>query len=114
MLAYHVEVNGEEARDLEKIREVSQYLAEKATTYFDLYEKLSKKERAEKFLEWQAYQAIDFFKLAQMDWKPTKEMLQAIQGKKFPQTTVMKTFPAYEEFIASRDFEVYWLKDLYT
>ena len=85
----------------------------KRTEQSIVYEKLSKEERKIKILEWNCYQFIDFFKLADMDWRPTKEMLEVVKDKEVADRYELEQFPPFEEYIKSPEFEIYWLKDSY-
>lgn len=113
LVAYFVVVDGIPQNSIEKIKKLSDYFAEIATEQSIAYEDLSKEERKIKILEWQCYQFVDFFKLADMDWRPTKEMLEAIKDKKVADRYELEEFPPFEEYIKGPEFEIYWLKDLY-
>jgi len=113
LVSYSIRVDGEYINDLGKIKELSDYFAKMATEQSIVYENLSKKERKIKILEWYSYQFVDFFKLADMDWYPTKEMLEAVKDKKVGDRYECEEFPPFEEYIKSPEFEIYWLKDLY-
>ena len=95
------------------IKEIRNYLAEIETEQSKVYNYLSDEELKKKLLEWECYQFFDLFRLANMDWKPTREMLDAVKGKRIPKRFEIQTVPPFEEFIRDPSFEVYWLKDLY-
>lgn len=113
LVAYFVLVDGISQNSIEKIKELSDYFAKMATEQSIVYDKLSKEERKIKILEWYSYQFMDFFKLAGMDWRPTKEMLESIKDKEVGDRYECEEFPSFEEYIKDPEFEVYWLKDLY-
>ncbi len=113
LAAYFVVVDGIPQNSLEKIKELSNYFAEVATEQSTAYEKLSKEDLKKKILEVECYQFFDFFKLAEMDWRPTKEMLEAVKDKDVPDRYELEEFPPFKEYIKSPEFEIYWLKDLY-
>lgn len=113
LVAYFVVADDVPQNSIEKIKKLSDYFAEIATEQSIAYEDLSKEERKIKILEWQCYQFVDFFKLADMDWRPTKEMLEAIKDKKVADRYELEEFPSFEGYIKSPEFEIYWLKDLY-
>ena len=114
LVAYAVEVDGKIENDPAKIKELSTYFAEAATVQSSLYESLSNEQCARKFLEWECYQFINFFRFAEMDWQPSEAMLEAIRGKEIPIGLKIDTFPSLEDFLSNPLYEVYWLKDLYT
>lgn len=113
LVAYFVTIDGVPQNSIEKIKELSDYFAKMATEQSIVYDKLSKEERKIKILEWYSYQFVDFFKLAGMNWKPTKEMLGAVKDKEVGDRYECEEFPSFEEYIKSPEFEIYWLKDLY-
>ncbi len=111
--AYAVQVDGEWISEPEKIKALSEYIAVVATDQSDVYEHMSVAEIKQKTLEWLCYSYYDFFKFAKTDWRPTAEMQAAVMDKDFPERTDLPSFPSYDEFVASTDWEVYWLKELY-
>jgi len=113
LVAYAVLVDGEPVTSLDKIKELSDYYAEYATKFAQVYESMTKQELIVKSLEWECYQFFNMFKLANMDWRPTNEMLNAFAGKEIGDRTIYDTFPDYEEYVSSPDYEVYWLKKMY-
>lgn len=113
LIAYAILVDGKYQNDPKDIKAFSDYFAEIATKQSLVYETMSKEELKRKFLEWESYQYFDFFKLANMDWQPSEAMINAVQDKDVPQRFELEQFPSFEEFSTNRDFEVYWLKDLY-
>ncbi len=113
LLSYFVVVDSIPQNSIEKIKELSDYFAKVATEQSIVYEKLSKEERKIKILEWDCYQFINFFKLAEMDWRPTKEMLEAVKDKEVGDRYELEKFPSFEEYVQSPEHEIYWLKDLY-
>ncbi len=112
LVAFAVMVDGKYV-DIKKIKKLSNYFAEVATEQSTVYDKFSKEELKKKILEWECYQFFDFFKLAGMDWKPTKEMIATIKNKKVDDRFEMEKFPSFKEFITNPKYEVYWLKNLY-
>jgi len=113
LLAFFVIVDNVPQNSIEKIKELSDYFAKIATEQSIVYENLSKEERKIKILEWYSYEFVDFFKLAGMNWRPTKEMSEAVKDKEVGDRYELEEFPSFEEYIKSPEFEVYWLKDLY-
>jgi len=113
LVAYFVVVDGVPQNSIAKIKELSDYFAEIATEQSMVFEKLSKEELKKKVLEVECYQFFDFFKLAGMDWHPTKEMLEAIKDKEMADRFELEKFPSFEEYVKSPEFEIYWLEDLY-
>lgn len=111
---YAVLVDGKYQNDPRDIKTLSDYFAEIATKQSLVYEIMSKEELKHKFLEWESYQYFDFFKLANIDWRPSESMVNAVQGKNVPLRFELEQFPSFEEFSMSQNFEVYWLKDLYS
>ena len=113
LVAYSVVVDGKYKNDIKEIKSLRDYFAEIATKQSMIYDKLSKEELKKKVLEWECYQFFNFFKLAGMEWRPTKEMLEAIKDKKVGDKFELEKFVPFKEFTTSPKFEVYWLKDLY-
>ena len=112
LVKYAVEVDGKFV-DIEEVKRLAEEIAEIATKQAVIYENMNQEELVKKVLEWNCYQFYQLFKLANMSWKPTKEMLEAVKGKKFPERAEFPTFPEFKEYTTSKDFDVYWLKDLY-
>ncbi len=98
---------------INEIKSTSQEVAQIATNQFQVYDSMSLDQIKEKLLEWECYQFFNFFKLAGMNWKPTKEMLEAIKDKKVGDRYELEEFPSFDEYTTSPEFEIYWLKDLY-
>ena len=111
-LAFAVMINGKFIT-IDEIKLASQEIAQIATDQFQVYDFMSSGQIKEKLLEWECYQFVDFFKLANMDWRPTKEMLEAIKNKEIPNKCKLEEFPDLEEYLKSPKYEIYWLKDLY-
>lgn len=113
LVSYFVAVDDIPQNSVRKIKELSDYFAEIATKQSMVYEKLSKEELKMKALEWECYQFFEFFKLAQMDWRPTEKMYEAIKDKDVPDRFELEQFSSFKECTTSPEYEVYWLKDLY-
>lgn len=113
LVAYAISIDGIFVSDPQEIKRLSEYFAEIATKQSMVYEGMSKEELKKKVLEWLCYQFVYFFPLADMDWKPTQMMLDAVKDKEVAERFVLTQAPTYEEYSTSPDFEVYWLKDLY-
>ena len=110
---YAVEINGQPVQDIPKIKETADYLARIATKHMELYERMSKEDLKEKFLEWLCYQFHDFFKAVDMDWRPTEQMLSAIRGKEIRERFILDSVGSYEEFCGDPKWGILALKDLY-
>lgn len=113
LIKYAVIVDGKVKNDIEDIKSLSDYFAEIATEKSTIYDNLTKEELAKKFLEWECYQFFNFFRLAEMDWRPTEQMLESVRSKDIPDRLEIKEFPAFKDYVASPEFEIFWLKDLY-
>ncbi|TSC94770.1 MAG: Uncharacterized protein CEN87_304 [Parcubacteria group bacterium Licking1014_1] len=111
-VAYAVVVN-DKFVDINQIKEASKNISEITTKQIQIYDRITMDELKRKTLEWECYQFINFFKLAEMDWKPTEEMVNAVKNKNIGERTIMETFPSFDEYINSPEYEIYWLKDLY-
>lgn len=112
LVRYAVEVDGQFV-SIDKVKELAEELALTAIGQTAVYEKMTQEQIATKVLEWNYYQFFGLFKLAGLDWRPTEEMLNAVKGKKFANRIKFDSFPPYEEYINSPDYEVYWIKKLY-
>lgn len=110
---YSVLTDNNYLNNVEEIKKLSDYFAEYATNYSSFYDDLKKEELIAKSLEWECYQFNKFFDLAGMDWRPTKEMFEALKGVDIPLRSERASFPDFEEYVADPENEVYWLKDLY-
>ena len=108
-----VMANGQFVSSPEEIKKVRGALEHAAVEHSSVYEKMSIDEWIIKTLEWECFQFINFFKLAGMDWKPTKEMLENTKGKPVPLGVSVDSFPPFEEYGTNPEYEIYWLKDLY-
>ena len=114
LVAYTVSVDGKFVDSLDEIKEIRDHLAYAATSTWAAYEPMSKEDLIQKNLEWYGFLFKGFFELAGMDWRPTSEMFRALKGKAIPDRLIMDSFPSYEELVTSPDYEVYWLKELYS
>jgi len=112
VVGYAVMINSKFV-DVEQIKNTTKEISEITTRQIQVYDSMTTDGLAKKSLDWECYQFIDFFKLAGMDWRPTKEMLFAIKGKDIGSRTIMETISSFEEYTNSLDNEIYWLKDLY-
>lgn len=110
---YYAAVDGKAVNEKEKIKELTNYFSDESIKQAQVLAGLSQEQLKLKGLEWLMYQLKDFFKLADMDWRPTKEMFDKIKDKDIPAKFRLDKFPPYNEYINSPDYEVYWLKDLY-
>ena len=113
LVAYAVMVDGKLQNDIQKIKTLRDYFVDAAVKQSLVYDSMSKQDLKKKALEWECYQFIDFFKLAGMDWKPTKAMWNAVRDKDIADRMELESFPSVKEYTTSPDYEVYWLKDLY-
>jgi hypothetical protein len=111
--SYMMFVDGELITNVEKIKEISDYVAIKATEQSKVYKDMSKEDLIRKTLEWYCYIFFEFFKLAGMDWRPTEEMINALKDKHIPDRYVADKFASYDDYVNSKNYEVYWLKELY-
>lgn len=114
LVSYAVMVDGEYQNDIEEVKKLYNYFAELAAKRSTVYDSMSRDDLKKKVLQWDCYQFIDFFKLARMDWRPTDQMWNAVKDINVADRSEIDTFPSFEEYIKSPDYEVYWLKDLYT
>lgn len=113
LITYAVSANGSFIQDTDSIKQLRTTLAEKATEQSKIRDAMTKEDIKNKFLYWLGYQYNEFFKLADMNWKPTPKMLDAIKNKEIPDKLVMTSMPPYDEFIKSPDWEIVHLKELY-
>lgn len=114
LVSWGVFVDGKEVESLEEIKELTSYFSKTSTEQSLIYNGMTREERKIKALEWECFQFMKFFELAGMDWRPTPPMLAAVRDKEVKDRVVWETLLSFEEYIASPEYEVYWLKDLYT
>ncbi|MEK7463636.1 MAG: hypothetical protein AAB610_00745 [Patescibacteria group bacterium] len=112
-LAIAVEADGKFLNS-EEIKEASERIARFATDYSSLSERLSIDEFKLKFLDWECHQFIELFRAAKMDWRPSKEMKRAVLDANIPMGLAIDSFPEFAEYEKSQEYEVYWLKELYS
>ncbi|MDB5238391.1 MAG: hypothetical protein JWM46_661 [Candidatus Kaiserbacteria bacterium] len=112
--AYAVKVDDTWLEDIEDVRNVRDEVTVFAQEQAKVRAQLTIQEIGYKFLDLLCYQYANLFELAGMDWRPTAEMKDSLAGKELPEKVVIESLPPYEEYVASADNEVYWLKDLYT
>lgn len=113
LVKYAVVANGKPIAELEDIKELNHHFEQLATEQSQMYDDMSHDELVNKALEWLCYQFVNMFKLAKMDWRPTEQMQRAVKGKKISHRHEEEEFPSYDEFVSSKEFEVYWLRKLY-
>lgn len=111
-IALAVKVN-DKFINIDDMKTIREKIAEIATDQIQVYDSMSFEEIKNKFLEWECYQFVDFFKLAGIDWKPTKEMIEAVKDRNISDRCILEEFPSFEEYTTSPEHEIYWLKDLY-
>lgn len=109
---YVVQVDGKFISD-EETESVRKYFEEVSIKQFEIYSKMTFEELKQKHLDWLMYQYFDFFNLVGLDWHPTKEMREIVSKADISERCIIETFPNYETYINSKDYEVCWLKDLY-
>ncbi len=97
----------------DEIAKVAMDIAKHATEYSHLYEKLTLHEAKLKFVEWETYQFNRLFEAAGMDWRPTDGLLAPVMANDIPMGISIDSWPVYEEFVSSKEYEVFWLQDLY-
>lgn len=98
----------------EEIAGIAAKVAQYAVDYSHLYEKLDLERAKRLFVEWGCYQFIRLFEAAGMDWRPTPEMLAPIMKADIRMGVTLDSMPPYEEFASSKEWEIYWLKNLYS
>lgn len=113
LVAYAVIIDGKPCNDVSQLKELSDYFGQAATDFFIQSERLTNKEWANKTLEWILISYKDFFALADMDWRPTPEMIEIIRNTDIPSRFRLESFPDYEIYSTDPRYEIYWLKDLY-
>lgn len=113
LIQYAVLANGQPVRGLEEIRQLKSYFETLATEQSQIYNDMSHAELVAKVLEWLCYEFVGMFAMAGLDWRPTEEMKDAVAGKEIADRFEADEFPPFEEFVASKEFEVYWLHKLY-
>lgn len=109
-----VEVDGKFITDLAEVKRISGYLAEGATKYWSFYDDMRREDLQLKFLEWTSYAFKPIFDAAGIDWRPTDAMKAALVGKPVDSRIKIDSFPSFEEYVSSPEWEVYWLKQLYS
>jgi len=116
LVAYAIMLNGkfQNQNKTEDIRALVNYFTKITTKRSLVYENLSKEERKKKVLEWLCYQFVYLFQLGGMDWRPTQQMVEAVKGKDVQDRFEQESPPSLEEYTTNPEYEVYWLKDLYT
>lgn len=109
-----IEVDGTPMTDIADAKHLMDYLGRKAVEYWAFYDGMLRDNLQEKFLEWMGYAFKPLFDMVDMDWQPTSEMRAALIGKEVPERLIMPSFPDFDEFCSSPEWEVYWLKNLYS
>ena len=113
LIKFAVIADGKAIEKKEDIKKLNEHFEQLATRQAQAYDNMTKDKLVYKALDWLCYQFVGMFELAGVDWRPTEEMKQVVVGKKISLRYEADKFPDYEEFIASPEFEVYWLKKLY-
>lgn len=113
LISYAILVDGKYRNKLSEIKKLNDYFSEIALKQSIIYGNLTKEKSKKKVLEWECYQFFNFFKLAKIDWRPTKEMIKAIKNKKVSNRYELKQIPSFKEYQKSKNFEIYWLRNLY-
>lgn len=113
LTAYALVIDGKQITDLAQIKEIRTYLEARAVEYAALYDTMTPGDINKKFLEWLNFQFFGLCTLAGTDWRPTPEMYAAVEHLIVPDRYESDSFPSFEEFMESPEFEPYWLKSLY-
>jgi len=74
-------VDGKPLTDLQRIREIRRQMEQGASQQYQRFAGLSFEEQKQKILELEGYGLKNLFALAEVDWRPTPEMLDRIRGK---------------------------------
>jgi len=112
-VALAVRINNKFVDDIREVGRAHEEIARIATDHSRVYGDMSEAEVKLKFLEWLCYQFFGFFRIANVDWRPTQEMMRSVKDKQIPNRCEIKEFPSWEEYRSSKNFEIFWLKDLY-
>lgn len=110
---YAVEMNGKFYNDPKVIKREMEYIGEIAVQQWSLYEKFSKEDLKMQFLEWLRYSWLELFKLARINSAPTPEMKRNLKQAVIADKVILEPFMSYKEYLQHRDWEAYWLRELY-
>ena len=110
---YAVEIDGKFYRDPKKIKEKTGYVGDLAIQQWSRYEKLSKERLKMLFLDWMCWSCRPLFELAGTSTRPTPKMIRNLKGKRVADRIRMPAMMPYKKYLESREWEAYWLRDLY-
>jgi len=106
-----VEVDGKFLNQKQTEKLAEKYLLI-ASNIFVKAKKRTFEKQKEFFLKQESYQLKELFAIAGMNWKPTKEFLEAVRGKQLPQTVLSTYEYSFEDF--NKNFGVNRLKEAYS
>ena len=92
LTGYNLEVDGKVIKGLEKLKKLRDELMPIAASQFEKFMKMDFENQKIKFLYQEHYQFKKLFDLLEIDWKPTKEMIQKIKDKQL----LKNIFPSYD------------------
>lgn len=81
MVQYALLVDGKFINDLEKIKEIKNYYLKLASDQYLRVKQMNFEQLKQKALLQECYQLHTFFEFLGMDWWPTKEMINRVEGK---------------------------------
>ncbi|MEK7601207.1 MAG: hypothetical protein AAB480_01595 [Patescibacteria group bacterium] len=111
---YAVEIDGVFYNDPKAIKKKTEYIGGLAVKQWGLYRSMSKQDLKMKFLEWMCWSCRPLFELAGTDTGPSDTMMRNLKRARIADRIKMPAMMSYRKYLKSRDWEAYWLKDLYT
>lgn len=104
---WRLEVDGKPVESVKEIDEITFNIAENGKNQWKKIKQLSEKELIEKALWIRGYVFKSVCDLVGMDWRPTKEMLSALEGK-----TLEQGWNTWKQPSGEKEFWEYWRKML--
>lgn len=95
-------VDGKEITNVAGLKALREKLMVVATNQYEKYLNMDFESQKEKFLYQEHYQLKKLFEIAGLDWKPSREILQRIKGKKL----IENIFPTYD--LTKREYRKYF------
>lgn len=89
---YSIEVDSKRVSGPEELIKLRNELMPIAAEQFEKFMKMDFEEQKVKYLFQEGYQFAELFKLAGMNWMPSKEMIERVKGKKL----IDDVFPSYD------------------
>lgn len=118
LVSWAFSVDGKFIKSIDELEELKRYLTRIAIFQYKKLQSLEDLQLNKKFIEMRLHEFRDFFKKLKMDWRPSKEMIRRVRGRKmlpnkFPKfKTISQKLKFWRRLLDPRDD--FFIKDYIT